>query len=87
MTKTQQLAARELANLLECARLELFDGKLFSHLSRLPRGNKPGVYRLLAKKGLIERHPENDRYPLATVWRLTEAGLAVRNGEELSAVL
>jgi len=84
MTKTQELAARELA---ELRNVTAFDGMLFSHLSRLPRGNKPGVYRLLAKKGLIERHPENDRYPRATVWRLTDAGRAVQAGEELSAVV
>lgn len=86
MNATQQLAAIELAELRNCVEANHFDDKLFSMFSSCPRGNKPGVYRLLAKKGLIVRHPDNDRYDV-TVWKMTDLGMKVRPGEEISAVL
>jgi len=86
MSKHTSNAANELAQLIDCHKNHGIT-ELFSHMSRLDRGAKAAVYRLLSKKGLIEKHPENDRYPLATVWQLTAKGLDVRAGEELSAVL
>ena len=86
MTKHTAAAANELAELISCAKDHDIE-MLFSHMSRLPIGTKSAVYRHLAKRGLIVKHPENDRYPLATVWKLTDKALDVRPGEELSAIL
>ena len=83
---TTNNAAGELSQLLDCHRNHgIVD--LFSHMSRLPIGTKAAVYRLLSKKGLIVKSPDNDRYPLATVWNLTARALDVRDGEEMSVVL
>ena len=85
MSKHTNAAASELSSLIDCTKNHAIE-MLFVHMSRLPLGVKSSVYRLLSKRGLIVKHPENDRYSV-TVWKLTEKGLDVRPGEELSAVL
>lgn len=82
-------ATTELASIIQTKNTcGLIDGdKIFSHMCMAPLSFKGPLWRLLSKRGLIERHPENDRYHGTTVWRLTEKGNDVRPGEEFSAVV
>lgn len=84
MGKHHTATVEELAQILDMHRNGTRE--FFSHMSRLHRAAKSSAYRLMSKKGLIAKSPDNDRYEGTTVWFVTPKGQSVRQGEEFSAL-